>query len=233
MTPEAHWGQNTSSDCSLSQKMSHFPNWKHSSWKSSYPLIYKIQNNPQITPLWLQEPYGAMPWTPTPVLTGEFPVPSRRSPTLHVKDRVQGFLVSRSMTPQWMSGSNSLSVKSIQTLPRAHQTFLPLFWKQKEKSRNRHIFNLNTIYDITNRKNLQHVSPTKQQETPQRAGVYHHHLTEKRTCKSALLHLSICKDTPRKLVLQYLQTHALLKARVKRSDVLLKELSPKAEADQP
>lgn len=37
-------------------------------------------------------------------------------PTLHVKDRVQGFLVSRSMTPQWMSGSNSLSAKSTQTL---------------------------------------------------------------------------------------------------------------------
>lgn len=33
----------------------------------------------------------------------------KRPPTLHVKDRVQGFLVSRSMTPQWMSGSNSLS----------------------------------------------------------------------------------------------------------------------------
>lgn len=28
---------------------------------------------------------------------------------MQVKDLVQGFLVSRSMTPQWMSGSNSLS----------------------------------------------------------------------------------------------------------------------------
>lgn len=28
---------------------------------------------------------------------------------MHVKERVQGFLVSRSMTPQCMSGSNSLS----------------------------------------------------------------------------------------------------------------------------
>ena len=53
---------------------------------------------------------------------------AQEPPTLHVKDRVQGFLVSRSMTPQWMSGSNSLSVKSTQTLQWA-QTLLHLFWK--------------------------------------------------------------------------------------------------------
>lgn len=45
---------------------------------------------------------------------------------LHVKERVQGFLVSRSMTPQCMSGSNSLSVKSTLTLQWAHQTLLIL-----------------------------------------------------------------------------------------------------------
>lgn len=34
--------------CSLSQKTPHFLNWRHSSSKPSYLLLYKISNNPQI-----------------------------------------------------------------------------------------------------------------------------------------------------------------------------------------
>ena len=64
---------------------------------------------------------AAQPRPPASQSTGLSPGPL---PTLHVKDRVQGFLVSRSMTPQWMSGSNSLSVKSTKTLPWVQHSFI-------------------------------------------------------------------------------------------------------------
>lgn len=128
MTPEAHWGQNVSYVLQLITKDTTFSELEAFFIKTqlSPPLQNLEQSTDQILS-GFKRLGGPCHGPQLLVLTGEFPVPSRRPPTLHVKDRVQGFLVSRSMTPQWMSGSNSLSVKSTQTLPWAHQTFLPLF----------------------------------------------------------------------------------------------------------
>ena len=177
-----------------------------------------------------------MPSIPAPCTHSPVrPALSRSPPTLHVKDRVQGFLVSRSMTPQCMSGPNSLSAKSTQTLQWAHRWAHPsLVLTTVERFSKQANSNLNKIYDIINKYKIDNVrvlpsrSKRRHKErggllpSPDRKGSV-------RVSVPAALHSERHRS---KAIFTSPTDTCTLKARGKSKGRAPKELPRKAEADQ-